>query len=60
MPASPLKPSPFKERVDTATEAVVRKNWSDRQAKMGGFFAPKQQTEQPPPAQQQQQGAVDV
>eukprot|EP00879_Flechtneria_rotunda_P010456 GHRR01010932.1.p1 GENE.GHRR01010932.1~~GHRR01010932.1.p1 ORF type:complete len:186 (+),score=53.16 GHRR01010932.1:111-668(+) len=41
LPASPLKPSPFKERVDVATDAVVRKNWSARQAKMGDFFGPK-------------------
>jgi hypothetical protein len=31
IPASPAKPSPFKERVDAATEAVVQKNWNQRQ-----------------------------
>lgn len=46
--ASPMKPSPFKERVDTATEAVVRKNWSSRQAKMGAFFAAKDKKDVPP------------
>ncbi|WIA33904.1 hypothetical protein OEZ86_007003 [Tetradesmus obliquus] len=44
IPASPAKPSPFKERVDAATEAVVQKNWNQRQAKMGEFFAPKKKT----------------
>jgi hypothetical protein len=57
--ASPLKPSPFKERVDTATEAVVRKNWSSRQAKMGAFFtAPKDTQDVGPPQQLQQQAAA--
>lgn len=51
--ASPLKPSPFKERVDTATEAVVRKNWSSRQAKMGAFFAAPKDTQDVGPQQQQ-------
>jgi hypothetical protein len=66
MTASPLKPSPFKERVETATDAVVRKNWSDRQAKMGQFFVPKEKKDVPPTwqpqqqPQQQQQQAADV
>jgi hypothetical protein len=33
IPASPAKPSPFKERVDAATEAVVQKNWNQRQVR---------------------------
>jgi hypothetical protein len=53
--ASPMKPSPFKERVDTATEAVVRKNWSSRQAKMGQFFAAKDTKDAAPAWQGQQQ-----
>jgi len=57
MPASPLKPSPFKERVDTATEAVVRKNWSGRQAKMADLFTNKKKEANP--AWQEQQ-PVDV
>lgn len=57
LPASPLKPSPFKQRVDTATEAVVRKNWTQRQAKMGAFFTgPRPDVA----AQQEQQPPVDV
>jgi hypothetical protein len=53
--ASPMKPSPFKERVDTATEAVVRKNWSSRQAKMGQFFSAKDTKDAEPAWQGQQQ-----
>ena len=47
--ASPLKPSPFKERVDVATDAVVRKTWSSRQAKMGEFFAQRKPARPPVP-----------
>jgi hypothetical protein len=61
MAASPLKPSPFKDRVETATEAVVRKNWSARQAKMGQFFEAKEKKDVAPAWQeQQQQQPLDV
>lgn len=35
---SPIKPSPMKERIDTATGAVASKAWGARQAKMSEFF----------------------
>eukprot|EP00879_Flechtneria_rotunda_P018465 GHRR01019369.1.p1 GENE.GHRR01019369.1~~GHRR01019369.1.p1 ORF type:complete len:166 (+),score=30.37 GHRR01019369.1:785-1282(+) len=31
LPASPSKPSPFKQRVNMATDAVARKHWSPQQ-----------------------------
>jgi hypothetical protein len=38
MQASPYKPSPMKDRIDTATTAVASKAWGARQAKMSEFF----------------------
>lgn len=38
MQASPIKPSPMKDRIDSATTAVASKTWGSRQAKMSEFF----------------------
>jgi hypothetical protein len=38
MQASPYKPSPMKDRIETATSAVASKAWGARQAKMSEFF----------------------
>lgn len=38
VPASPLKPSPYKDRVEAATRAVANKM---SQAKRGNIFGPK-------------------
>ncbi|KAI8463157.1 MAG: hypothetical protein J3K34DRAFT_445000 [Monoraphidium minutum] len=38
MQASPIKPSPMKERIDSATTAVASKTWGARQKKMSEFF----------------------
>jgi hypothetical protein len=38
MQASPVKPSPMKERIDSATTAVASKAWGARQARMSEFF----------------------
>lgn len=38
MQASPIKPSPMKDRIESATIAVASKQWGARQAKMSEFF----------------------
>jgi len=38
MQASPIKPSPMQERIESATTAVASKAWGARQAKMSEFF----------------------
>lgn len=61
---SPVKPSPLKERIDVATTAVARKNWGQRQAKMGEFFGQSKanvaRVEQPKPEFVPSPNAIDI
>jgi hypothetical protein len=54
MMASPLKPSPMKDRIETATQAVARKAFAGkRQARIDALFGTKQPAANhsaPPPA----------
>ena len=65
MQASPIKPSPMKDRIDSATNAVASKTWGARQAKMSEFFGgakasakPAAPTPAPAPAPLPQQPPV--
>ncbi len=54
--ASPLKPSPLKERIDTATQAVAQKHWTQKQSKMNGLFGSN--AAKPPQQAPQQHSAL--